>query len=114
MSSTWHPVCPSGDIPADDRLAASVAGWALLLVREGAAVHAYTDRCPHQAARLSPGKVRRGAIMCPLHGARFSVADGACIGGTYPALRSFAVREAGGMIEVELPEAGPGPGDSPL
>ncbi|WP_245804556.1 Rieske (2Fe-2S) protein [Erythrobacter tepidarius] len=103
MSSSWHPVCPSGDLPADGKLAVTIAGWDLLLLREGGSVHAYIDRCPHQAARLSPGKVRRGSIMCPLHGARFKIATGECIGGAYRSLRSFAVREENGTIAVELP-----------
>jgi nitrite reductase/ring-hydroxylating ferredoxin subunit len=114
VSSSWHPVCSSTDLPADAKLAVTVAGWAVLLVRDGGSVHAYSDRCPHQAARLSPGKVRRGTIMCPLHGARFKVGTGECIGGAYPPLRSFAVREEDGTIAVELPDAAPGPGDLPL
>lgn len=114
MSSTWHPVCRADAFPADEKLATTIAGWALLFVREGEAIHAFTDRCPHQAARLSPGKVRRGTIMCPLHGARFKVESGECIGGAYPPLRRFAVRAQAGTIEVELPDAGPGPADQPV
>ena len=86
----------------------------MLIVREGDALFAFNDRCPHQAAPLSPGKVRRGAIMSPLHGARFRIGTGECIGATYPPLRRFAVRVRDGVIAVELPGDTPGLGDCPL
>jgi len=114
VSSTWHAICRRNDLGPDGKFAAEVVGWAVLVVREGAGLFAYNDRCPHQGARLSPGKVRRGAIMCPLHGARFRVETGECIGAGYAALRGLAVRERGEMIEVALPDDGPGPADVPI
>ena len=68
---------------------------------------------PSRAARLSPGKVRRSAIMCPLHGARFELATGRCMGGGYAPLRSFEVRTLDGRVEVLVPDAAPGPQDRP-
>ena len=114
MSTTWHAVCPADAFPEEGKLAASFGGWQVLVVREGAAFHAFNDRCPHQGARLSPGRVRRGAVMCPLHGARFGVTDGACIGGAYPPLRVFPVRVADGALQIALPDTPPGPGDLPV
>lgn len=114
MTTAWHDVCPTDDFPPEGKLAAQIAGWHVLIVREGGVLSAFNDRCPHQAAALSPGKVRRGTIMCPLHGARFRVENGECIGGAYGPLRLFGVREEGGMIAVELPTTPPGPGDTPL
>jgi nitrite reductase/ring-hydroxylating ferredoxin subunit len=114
LSTTWHVAGTSDALPADGKMSAVIAGWHVIIVREGGALFAFNDRCPHQAAPLSPGKVRRGAIMCPLHGARFRIETGECIGASYPPLRSFAVREEGGRIEVELPDSAPGPGDLPV
>lgn len=114
MNSTWHDVCHQDAFPDDGKFAAVIAGWHVLVVADQGAHFAYNDRCPHQAALLSPGRVRRGAVMCPLHGARFAAGTGECIGGAYPALRSFPVRVEGGMIAVALPDEGPGPGDVPI
>lgn len=114
MDPAWHDICPENAFPEEGKLAVVIAGWHVLVVREGADFHAFNDRCPHQAALLSPGKVRRGAIMCPLHGARFKVETGECIGATYPPLRRFALEVRGGTIAVELPGSPPGPGECPL
>jgi len=112
--TSWHDVCLNEAFPAEGKVTSIIAGWHVLIVREGDALFGFNDRCPHQAALLSPGKVRRGAIMCPLHGARFRIETGECIGGAYPPLRLFPVEIHDGMIRVELPNEPPGPGECPL
>lgn len=115
MSESWHTLIAEADFPAEGKLAARIAGWHVLALRdESGTFSALNDRCTHQAALLSGGRVRRGAIMCPLHGARFEVVSGKCLGGTYPDLRTFAVRVTDGRIEVCLPDTPPGPSESPI
>jgi anthranilate 1,2-dioxygenase ferredoxin subunit len=115
VSESWHPLIAEADLPTEGKLAARIAGWHVLALRdEGGTWRALNDRCTHQAALLSGGRVRRGAIMCPLHGARFDVASGKCLGGAYPDLRAFALRVAGGRIEVCLPDTPPGPSELPI
>jgi hypothetical protein len=75
---------------------------------------ALNDRCTHAASRLSSGRIRRGAIMCPLHGARFDLADGRCIGGAYPAVRQFDLRVVDGMVEIAVPARPPGMDETPV
>lgn len=110
----FTPVAAEADLPEDGKLAVAAGGWHLLLVKVDGGYHAVNDRCPHAGSPLSGGRVRRGAIMCPLHGARFDLASGACLGGPYPALRRFDVRVAGGMIEVAVPAVAPGADDLPV
>lgn len=107
MSEIWHALIAAGDFPDEGKLATKIAGWHVLLVRADVGFVAVNDRCTHQAALLSAGKIRRGAVMCPLHGARFDVTSGQCLGGAYAALRVFAVRETDGMIEVAVPDRAP-------
>ena len=115
MSTTWHDVMPEAEFPAEGKLAVRLGGWHVLVLRaDDGTYRAVNDRCTHQAALLSPGRVRRGAVMCPLHGARFDVLTGKCLGGAYPDLRTFAVRVEAGRIEVEMPDAPPGPGETPV
>lgn len=113
MGTAWHVLCAEAEFPEEGKLAARLGGWGVLVVRGEDGLSAVNDRCTHQTALLSPGRVRRGAIMCPLHGARFEVGTGRCIGGAYPDLRRFAVRVADGMIEVEVPDVAPGPNERP-
>lgn len=88
-----------------------VNGWPVLVTRDEGKVHAVINRCTHAAAQLAPeGRVRRGTVMCPLHGARFRLDNGDCMGGAgYKPLLIFATREsADGWLEVSVPDAAPG------
>jgi 3-phenylpropionate/trans-cinnamate dioxygenase ferredoxin subunit len=113
-TGSWHNVVAVGAFPEEGKLAASVSGWNVLLVSDGTGFFAYNDVCSHQASRLSTGRVRRGSIMCPLHGARFRIENGECLGGAYSPLRQFPLRIEAGMIMVELPDRLPGTGEAPL
>lgn len=95
--------------------AIQVAGWPVVLARVDGVVRATINRCTHAAAAFVPGgRVRRGVLMCPAHGARFDMTDGRCIGGLYRALRTFPCREAEGWIEVEVPDHAPTPDEMPV
>lgn len=106
-SGSWHGVVAEDALPEGDKLAARVNGWFVLIARQDGVFFAVNDRCTHQASLLSGGKVRRGVVMCPLHGARYELANGRCIGGGYRDLRIFPVRVHDGMIEVGVPDAAP-------
>ncbi len=113
MSADWHKVIDETDFPEDDRLTAVVNGWNLYILRAEGEYHALNDRCTHQASRLSTGRVRRGAVMCPLHGARFEIKTGRCLGGAYPDLRQFDVKVEDGALHVCVPDEKPSMGDLP-
>ncbi len=114
MSETFHPVIAEAEFPEEGKAAIRLGGWSVLVVKVEDGYRAVNDRCTHQAALLSPGRVRRGAIMCPLHGARFEAATGRCIGGAYADLRTFPLRIEGGVIEVAVPDEAPGPNERPV
>lgn len=103
-----------------DRLAAGTsqavdaAGWPILIARLPEGYRAVLNRCSHVAAALTEGRVRRGNIQCPKHGAMFDLGDGRCIGGAYSPLRTFTVSEAGGMVIVEVPDEDPTIDDMPV
>lgn len=63
---------------------------------------AIENHCTHEDAELSGGTLEGDEIVCPLHGARFSVVTGAVL--TPPAyenLRTFPVRVTNGWVEVD-------------
>jgi anthranilate 1,2-dioxygenase ferredoxin component len=111
---SWHAIIADADVAEGAIHTAKIDGWYVLVTRTDEGLFALNDRCTHQASLLSTGRIRRGAIMCPLHGARFEVASGKCIGGAYRDLRLFAVRTISGMIEVELPDHAPSMEDLPV
>ena len=92
-----------------------IAGWPVVLARVDGAVHAVINRCTHAAAAFVPGgRMRRGVLLCPAHGARFAVKDGTCIGGAYRGLRTFPCRESEGRIEIDVPDSPPSADEMPV
>ena len=114
MNESWQPLIAEDEFPEEGKVAARLGDWHVLVVRDEDGFHAVNDRCTHQAALISTGRIRRGAVMCPLHGARFEMASGRCIGGAYKDLRTFPVRVEGGQIEVCIPDQAPGMDELPV
>jgi len=114
VTDSWHPLISEAEFPAEGKLAAKIGGWHVLVARTDEGLFAVNDRCTHQAAQISNGRVRRGAVMCPLHGARFEMVTGRCLGGSYRDLRTFAVRIEAGQVEVCVPGAPPGMDELPV
>lgn len=114
MSESWHGMVAEAEFPAEGKATAILNGWHVLIAKTEDGFHAINDRCTHAASHLSGGRVRRGAIMCPLHGARFELASGKCLGGTYRDVRVFPLRIENGMIEVAIPDAQPKVDELPI
>jgi nitrite reductase/ring-hydroxylating ferredoxin subunit len=110
----WCRLGPETDFAEGTMVVHGLNGWQVLVARSEGKLIAVNDRCTHQAARLSTGRIRRGAVMCPLHGARFDLADGRCIGAAYPALRQFELRVVDGCAEVLVPTTPPGMQETPV
>jgi len=62
------------------------------VVRRGASVVGYVDRCPHMGMPLAHGlddylSADAHLIECDWHGALFDIASGQCVGGPCPGAR---------------------------
>ena len=108
MAETFHRAARADDVAEGAAIGLVVEGWPVLLARTEGKLLATIDRCTHAASELSTGRVRRGSIMCPLHGARFALASGRCIGGAYKPLMTFETRLADEWVEVAVPDEKPG------
>ena len=108
MSEVFHDVIGVADFPADGKFVVAIGGWTVLVCQVDGAFYAVNDRCSHAASPLSGGRIRRGTVMCPLHGARFELATGNCVGAAYPRLRQFALQVTDGRIAVAVPDGPPG------
>jgi nitrite reductase/ring-hydroxylating ferredoxin subunit len=83
----------------------TVDGEPMLLVRDGERLFAIGDRCTHQGAPLSRGRVTFSGsiaqVTCPAHGSTFDLATGQVL--RAPAVRPepvFEARVSGGVVEV--------------
>ena len=111
MTDTFAPVIAVADFPAEGVHVQNVNGWRVFIAKVDDAFFAVNDRCTHAASILSTGRVRRGHVMCPMHGARFDLATGQCAGGAYAPIRTFPLRVSDGVIEVAVPSDAPGMSD---
>ncbi len=53
-----------------------VGDHGVVVCRVKGQLHALEDMCSHAEARLSEGRLRGTALVCPRHGASFDVRDG--------------------------------------
>ena len=84
----------------------------LVLYRDGDAVRAWLNVCPHAGRALdwAPGqflKSREGLLVCAAHGASFELDGGHCVAGPCrgDALRPVAVEVRGGQVWLAGPQA---------
>ena len=108
MAETYHDVGAETDIESGKSLACLLNGWPVLVCRSDAGLFAVINRCTHAESPLQDGRDRRNMIACPLHGARFGLADGKCVGAPYRPLKTFPIRVENGGIEIAVPDEAPG------
>jgi 3-phenylpropionate/trans-cinnamate dioxygenase ferredoxin subunit len=81
-----------------------VSGQSICIIRLGDRFYAIDDRCTHAQVQLSAGDVEEdNELVCPLHGARFSVETGEAL--TPPAVKPVKTHEVkveGDAIFVKL------------
>ena len=82
LTDCWYVLALASDLRPGRPIRVMLMGAAVMLGRgPGGGLFALSDVCPHRAAPLSRGRLRRDdgveTIECPYHGWRFR-ADGAC------------------------------------
>lgn len=84
-----------------------VDGTPVLLCRmEDDTVLAARDSCPHLRLSMDGGRVRRGAILCPRHGALFDLMTGKPLNGvTREQLTVLPTRVSNGLVFVNVQSA---------
>jgi nitrite reductase/ring-hydroxylating ferredoxin subunit len=108
MGESFHRAARADEIAEGAAKGVIVNEWPVMIARADGKVLATIDKCTHAASELSTGRIRRGSVMCPLHGARFELATGRCIGGAYKPLIVFETRLLDDWIEVAVPDEKPG------
>ncbi|MDI2130349.1 Rieske (2Fe-2S) protein [Yinghuangia seranimata] len=73
----------------------------IAVLRHGATVHAFEDRCPHAGALLSRGTARGDEVTCPSHKGVFRADTGKSIGEqSCRALRTYEPVVVDGVLYV--------------
>jgi naphthalene 1,2-dioxygenase system ferredoxin subunit len=102
QGTAWIDAIGLDEIAEGEVKGARVADQFVALYRMGGQIYATSDVCTHEFALLSGGWVEGGEIECPLHGTRFRIADGVCLGPFGHDLQCFPARVRDGRIEVAL------------
>ena len=81
----------------------------IIVVRDGNEVHAYLNRCAHQALPLNLGRsIRTTAerlLLCDHHAAAFRIRDGFCVDGVChgASLIAIPIAQANGSVLIAEP-----------
>lgn len=74
-------VAAAGDVPVGTMIHVEPAGREILIANVAGIVYAMSDRCSHEGARLSLGRLDGTVVTCPAHGSRFDVTTGRNLSG---------------------------------
>jgi nitrite reductase (NADH) small subunit len=111
-------VCAADELGPGEMVAGTVGDLPIVVVRtSGGQLQAFVDRCLHQGARLSAGRLLdatdgervgeyriaagRDVLKCPWHGYEYDVETGCGLFDRRRRLRRIAVREEDGLIVAE-------------
>lgn len=99
--SDWIPVCPLTDLPPGSHRVVDVDGAQVAVFNLDGELHAIDDVCTHDGGILTGGPIEGDCIVCPRHGAKFSIRTGEALSPpAYEPTAKLPVRVEDGMIEV--------------
>lgn len=103
VSLEWVDVAGAEEVIEGGVKGIEIGDHFIALYRLKGRVLATSDVCTHAFALLSAGWVDGDQIECPLHGTRFQIQDGRCLGPYGTDLQCFSARERDSRVEVALP-----------
>ena len=105
--TAWIDVGAADSVTESNPLTTEVDGYPIVVVPCGKEFFAVEDRCSHDGESLAGAEVEACEIICPRHGARFSLRTGdALTPPAYEPIRTFKVRVENGRLLVEPPAEG--------
>jgi toluene monooxygenase system ferredoxin subunit len=104
----FRAVLREQDLWSGEKIGLEIDGRKLLLVNVDGIVHAFEDRCAHQAWPLSRGKLVGRQLTCALHQWCYDACTGLGLNPAGVALRSYGVQVSGGQIRVDFGDGGDG------
>ena len=99
--ANWLDVASTDEFATGTRRVVNVDGISLAIFNLGGEYFAIQDVCPHDGGELAKGKLEGEVIICPRHGARFSIKTGAVLSPpAYDSITTFLVRVADGKVQI--------------
>jgi len=98
----WVRVANVEDFPPGTVRTVEIEGTAIAVFNLNDHYYAIEDVCSHEAETLSDGEVEGEEVICPRHGAHFSILTGAALSPpAYEPVTTFPVQIEGGMVKVK-------------
>jgi 3-phenylpropionate/trans-cinnamate dioxygenase ferredoxin subunit len=99
--SDWIDVAPRNEFATGGWRSLGVDGIQVAVFNLDGEYYAIEDVCTHDGGILTGGAVDGEQIVCPRHGARFSIKTGAVLAPpAYEDVATFPVRVQDGMVQV--------------
>ncbi|HHM04392.1 MAG TPA: non-heme iron oxygenase ferredoxin subunit [Gammaproteobacteria bacterium] len=99
--SDWIDVCPAAELPPGGHRVVALEDTRVAVYGLDGGYYAIEDMCTHDYAEIACGRLEGDQIICPRHGARFSIKTGAAL--TPPAfepIHTFPVRVENGVVQL--------------
>ncbi|HUG22297.1 non-heme iron oxygenase ferredoxin subunit [Piscinibacter sp.] len=98
----WVAVARVEDFPPGTVRTLEIEGTPIAVFNVDGRYHAIEDLCSHEAETLSDGELAGDEIICPRHGARFSILSGQALSPpAYEPVATFPVQVERGMVLVK-------------
>ena len=98
----WVDVARVDDFPPGTVRTVEIEGTPIAVFNLNDRYYAIEDVCTHEAENLSSGEMEGEEIVCPRHGAHFSILTGAALSPpAYEPVTTFPVQVEGGMVLVK-------------
>jgi 3-phenylpropionate/trans-cinnamate dioxygenase ferredoxin subunit len=99
--SDWIDVAPQDEIPPGAWRSVELDGARVAVFNLDGMYYAIEDVCTHDGGILTGGTLEGEEIICPRHGARFSVKTGAVLAPpAYEDVATFPVRVEEGTVQI--------------
>ena len=97
----WTDVAPQADFAVGSWRRVDIDGASIAVFNLDSAYYAIENICTHDGGTLTGGKWECEEIVCPRHGARFSIKTGKVTAPpAYEDVTTFPVRIEDGMVQV--------------
>lgn len=101
---TWTEVCRLDELQPGTHRVVDIDGTVIVVANVGGELYAIEDVCTHDGGQLTGGCIEGAEIVCPRHGARFSLRTGeALTAPAYEPSTTFPIRVEAGVVFTRDP-----------